>query len=187
MIVCPIVILAIENEEDRFFMQQLYDEYYRSMCAQAYSVLGERQYIDDVISEALIALIDKIQILAQMKRPVLHAYIVSTIRNTSVNFIKRQCRQRNHTVPDPESILETLECSEADPDTPLLIEEDVTHMQKAILKLPDYERRVLQMKYFQDLDNGEIARQLGIKPDSVRKFLLRARRHTLEIMESEDK
>lgn len=179
----PIVIMAIENSDDRDFMMRLYDEYYRIMCAQAYEVLQEHQYVEDVIGDACLALIDKIEILTQMERPVLRAYVVSTVRNTAKNHRKRLSRQRERTLDDPDPVFDNMADEKAEINSSLLLNEEVTKVKEAILRLPEAERKVMQMKFYDNLSNVEIGLILGVKAESVRKYLLRARRHVLEILE----
>lgn len=179
----PIAIMAIENSDGRDFMMRLYDKYYRIMFAQAYEILHEHQYVEDVIGDACLALIDKIEILTQMECPVLRAYVVTTVRNTAKNYRKRLNRQRKRTLDDPDPAFDTLVDEKTDIDSNLLLNEEVERVKKAILQLPESEQRVMQMKFYENLSNEEIALSLGVKAESVRKYILRARRHVLEIME----
>lgn len=180
----PIAILAIDNPEDRAFMMRLYEDYHRLMHAQAYRVLQDRQHIDDVISESCIALIGRIAILTQLDCPALRAYIVTTVRNTAINYGKQLTRKRRHTVGDPDIAFDSLPEDSDEIDAGLLLREEVEHVRKAILQLPAAEQNVMRMKYYGNLSNEQIAHSLGIKAEGVRKYLLRARRHVLEIMES---
>lgn len=52
--------------------------------------------------------------------------------------------------------------------------------------LPEDVRSLLRMKYFLQMDNKEIAAHLGIKPESVRMRLTRARGRLLERMKAEE-
>lgn len=178
----PVVIMAIENSEDRDFMMRLYDEYHRIMCAQAYEVLQDHQYVEDVISEACLALIEKIEILTQLECPALRAYIVSTIRNTALNFVKRLSRQRKRTLDDPDLAFETIADEKAQVDSGILLNDEVERVTRAILQLPESEQKVMQMKFYDNMSNDEIALNLGVKAESVRKYIVRARRHILEIL-----
>jgi RNA polymerase sigma-70 factor (ECF subfamily) len=70
-----------------------------------------------------------------------------------------------------------LEFTSNEPD----IEECLSHLAaidelKAVLKkMPSKYGDVLEMRYFQDLNDREISDILGITPDSVRVYLSRAR------------
>ena len=52
-------------------------------------------------------------------------------------------------------------------------------------RLPEEDRLALEAKYILQLDDRQIARQLGIKPASVRMRLTRARRLARKEMEKE--
>ena len=59
---------------------------------------------------------------------------------------------------------------------------DIRQMADALLRLPDRERELLRMKYYEELSDREIARLLGINSGSVRTYLTRARRHLGDIL-----
>ncbi len=63
MTALPLIILAIENDGDRAFMEKLYLDHYRLMRAAARKVLMTGDDADDVVNEALIRLIGKISVL----------------------------------------------------------------------------------------------------------------------------
>lgn len=46
-------------------------------------------------------------------------------------------------------------------------------------------RWLLEARYILDYSDGELARELGVKPDSVRMALTRARRKARRLMESQ--
>ena len=55
----------------------------------------------------------------------------------------------------------------------------------AVLKLPPRYKDVILLRYYYDLDNGEIARTLDIAESSVRSRLFRARKKLSAFMEGE--
>ena len=55
----PTFILAIENDDDRAFIEHIYKEYYNLMYSKAYDILQNRDCVDDVINNACIKLIPK--------------------------------------------------------------------------------------------------------------------------------
>ena len=56
-------------------------------------------------------------------------------------------------------------------------------MQAAIRKLPEEKRQLLEMKYLQDMPDGQIAQRLGIQSNNVRQRLSRVRRELRAMME----
>lgn len=179
----PIVLVAISNTENRAFMMRLYEENYRVMYAQAYDILHNRQDVEDAISDACVALIRNISKLTRMERPVLRAYVVSTVRNTSLNIRKRRSKEWDRAVYDPELAFDVITDDKATVDAKMLLDEEVAQVKQAILRLSETEQRVVTMKYYEGIENEEIGQRLGVKSESVRKCLLRARRHIIEIIE----
>ena len=108
------------------------------------------------------------------------AYIVSTIRNTSIEFLRkekrRQARQRNYDDTSwtmemqPQLSLEEL----------LLLAENRRELISAWGELPELDRALLEGKYFLGLSDAELAKQIGCQTSSRRMKLTRARREALK-------
>ena len=92
MVLMPIVILAMPFGEDRDFMESLYRKYHRLMYSTAWKYLKESVAVEDVVSDSCVALMKKIPTLRTLDHNKLAVYIVSTVRNTSINAINKQTR-----------------------------------------------------------------------------------------------
>lgn len=183
MFIYPIAILLIEDDGDRAFMEGLYLDYRRIMFAQARKVLGSSQDVEDVISDACLALSCKISLLKAMTRPVLCAYVVSTIRNTAINHAIKQQREKNHTVDLGDEWFAQMPDSAQITGGECFRDEAITRMECAIAKLSEREASILNMRYYQEMDDREIARLMGAKPETIRKAIYRARKRLLAIYE----
>lgn len=71
-------------------------------------------------------------------------------------------------------------------DDALLVEAESQALRSAINRLKPRERDLLIMKYFSQMDDAEIARQLGINKNSVRYYLTVARRSLKEELKGEE-
>ena len=92
IIVMPIVILAMPAGEDRDFMEGLYRKYHRLMYATAWKYVNESSAVEDVVSDSCVALMKKIPTLRELDHNKTCVYIVSTVRNTSINALNKQSR-----------------------------------------------------------------------------------------------
>lgn len=180
MTILPLIILAIENDGDRAFMEKLYLDHYRLMRAAARKVLLTVEDVDDVVNEALVRLIDKIPLLKALECYTLRAYVVSAVRNTAINWIVRRDRRARHAFLTDDETLSSLPSEDGAPDASILQREDAESVKQAILRLSERDRLALTMKYFDDLSDAEIARVLGVGRNSVRPMLMRARRRMRE-------
>lgn len=180
------VYLAISNDDDRDFIVGLFVEHRNIMFTKANNILHDRHYAEDAVGDACIAFIDKIETLKNMPGPVKRAYIVATVRNIAINYAKKLTRQRVKAMDNPSGILENISSDEPEADAMIILGEQVERVKNVIERLPTQEREAMQMKYFLDMSDGEIASHLEVKADSVRKYLLRARNHALSMMKNED-
>lgn len=58
------------------------------MMATAWRFVRQSYDADEIVSESLMALYRKIDKIRHMKQNSLRLYIISTVRNTSLNYLK---------------------------------------------------------------------------------------------------
>lgn len=181
----PIIILAIENDDDRQFMIDLYIKYSGMMQSVAISILHDDAEAEDTVQDALEQLIMKIDKIKNFQCYILTSYIVSTIRRVSLNRYNKRKRVKEHETLDDGEALDMIE------DEKDVVEEKVlkTLTAEALMfsleKLPERYKDALNFKYLLDMEDEEIAEAMGISKDSVRTLLMRARRKALSIIEKE--
>jgi RNA polymerase sigma-70 factor (ECF subfamily) len=81
-------------------------------------------------------------------------------------------RQHARVRPDPTSTLETREGAE---DEQVLATVELADLHAALERLSERDRRLLEMRYEEDLTQATIARRLGIPEGTVKVRLHRAR------------
>lgn len=180
----PTFILAIENDDDRAFIEHIYKEYYNLMYSKAYDILQNRDCVDDVINNACIKLIPKIQKLRTFNCCVLASYIVYTVRSAAIDYMRKENIASSWLSIDDE----TQDNIPEDKDTPdeLFIEkEKIERLLKALERLPEKQRLILQLKYFCDMSDKKIAEAFNISPHSIRAYLSRARKVLYKIIEKD--
>lgn len=178
----PIAILAIENDDDRAFMEKLYIEHRQIMYKKAYFMLRNQQDAEDVINTACIALINNLTRLRGFDSCTLQAYIVSTIRNTAINCINKRNRINAHSDPDADAAFERAASDELALDSRIIQQAELEALKRALNALPEKEMTLLQMKYVTGVPDEQIAKELGIRRASIRSYLTKARRHAREIL-----
>ena len=78
----PMIIMAIEDEDDRSFMANLYVDYQRLMYKVITSHTTDPWDADDIFQSTLPKLIDKLADLRRMSNDKLTSYIYSTCKNS---------------------------------------------------------------------------------------------------------
>ncbi|NLO85689.1 MAG: sigma-70 family RNA polymerase sigma factor [Clostridiales bacterium] len=186
MMMFPVAIMAIADESDRIFMEQLYCDHEKLLYKRAYQILNSKADAEDAVNNACVALIKKIPLLRTLECNVLSSYIVSTIERVSINLFNKRKRDNLYTFGAEEDFINGMPSGDLVPDDRLIKDGDTEALYHAILKLPQRERSMMQMKYYDGLSNAEIAQVYGIKPDGVRVYLFRARGHLKEMLGGEN-
>lgn len=187
MLLIPLAILAIDNEDDRAFMTRIYLDYGRLMYSVAIEIVRDPHVAEDMVSSAIIEMIKDIDTLRKINSFRLRSYIASIVRNDSIDYIRKRNRQgKYYFMPDDDSILNNIP-SEGTVDEALLRSAEIDALRQAIVKLSENEQLLLTMKYVDEADDSDIARLLGIGKDSVRVYLSRARKHLQRIIVEDEK
>lgn len=184
MIILPNVILAIPTSDDRDYMEWLYKQHYRLMFSTAWKIFRDKATVDDVVSESCVALIKNIPTLRGLARNKLRAYIVSTVRNTALNFFKKQQRLNSHVVSGESMAIETV-ADAFDVEKKVLLEDELRCVWQAIAQLPVKEQQIMRMKYVMEMPDEQIAKVVGLAPSSIRKYIDRAREQIKAIVYAE--
>lgn len=79
---------TLEDESDKDYIIWLYNEFERLMYSTAFKYTIIPQIAEDIVQDSVVNLIRKVATIRAMKRQVLAAYIISTVRNTSINRLK---------------------------------------------------------------------------------------------------
>jgi RNA polymerase sigma-70 factor, ECF subfamily len=97
------------------------------------------------------------------------AYLHRAIRNRSAAVFRQRARDRaiGATALDPGDV------TTPGPEDAVVVRDEVAQL---LGRLPDEDRRTLQLLYLDDLSGAEAARQLGLRPATVRSRVLRTRR-----------
>ena len=178
----PLALMTIEDNDDRAFLTQLYQQYGGLMYRVAYDCLRDHHDAQDVVNDVIVKLIDKIPLLRGRERCVVRSYVVSAIRRTSLNALKKRGRK---VLLDEEALADM-------PDDHATVEADAiarasqADIAAALGRLPERERQLLRWKYFEEYADEEIAALLGIGKDSVRAYLTKARRHMRALLERQE-
>ena len=177
-----LLILEIEDPQDREFMESLYISYNRLMYSEIKKILKNDWDTEDVQQMVLIRLIGKISLLRTLDRNRLVNYIITASKNTAYNYIRDNKRAPEFSFDEAvDSFEDDVYISE---DDHLMMVEALEDVGAAWRALDLRSRQLLEAKYILDETNEEIAREIGVRTSSVRMLLTRARNKLKEQVES---
>ena len=180
------VISKYEEFDDQAFMLSVYERYSRLMFNTAWKYVTNDTVVEDLIQESISKLIPKVRTLRTLNRCTLTAYIVYTIRNTSINYLRRQEIEKQYKATENFDDIENDMSSEVfTPEEILLTSEHMAEFCRVWKLLTNEDQLLLSGKYFLDLSDSDLAKQIGCKPNSIRMKLTRARRRAFDVFQEE--
>jgi RNA polymerase sigma factor (sigma-70 family) len=130
-----------------------------ALFGYAFVLTGERDAADDLLQDALVRTFRRGR--GDMPLNAAHAYVKRAMQTAMIDNHRRartrpahDPRQAERVAPDP---------SEASASRQALYQ--------AVLSLPPRERTCVVMRFFDGLSAASIARELGLAPGTVRKYL----------------
>ena len=171
MMILPLFILNIENDDDRNFVANMYTNNYKLMYYIAMKYTQNPIDTEDVISETCLKLMKRIELLRKLDADSLSAYINVATTNTVRSFLKR----KNKEILDDGELTRNLSHDEEPPDVAILRLCTIDEVKEALGKISEIDQMALKMKYMLEYSDEEIAKELGIQKNSVRMRLKRAR------------
>lgn len=184
----PMIIMTIENDSDREFMERLYRNYYALMKKKTYDITKDNDVVEDIINDAIIKLFEKIETLKKLECHKLTSYIVYTIRSVAINFIiKRDISNKNMFYGFEEDLSDVIGyAGTANPEISFINNESIDELGRIIATLSETDQDLLFYKYNLEMNDKEIAAIFNISYDNVRKKLQRARQRALKEIKRED-
>ena len=167
----PHIIMTIEDQDDRAFMEDLYLSYKWVMYSQIKKLVSGNWEAEDILQSALVKLIGKIALLKTLSKTDMINYIITTCRREAISFL----RKSNPVDYMENENLDAFECHSETPEMWILTKERFENTYKAWQMLDENTKMILIWKYKLEMSDAEIAEELGIKPGSVRMRMTRAR------------
>lgn len=180
----PYCIMVIENDDDREFMSFLYVTYKQLMYSEIRKIVKKDPDAEDVMQDVLEKLIDKIPLLRSRNRDQLVNYIISACKFTALNFNRDNGNKRETTFEDFVALADS-EYDTHQIELRLIKDSELDVLKQVLTQMDERTRCLLEGYYFLDKSISELGAELGIKPDSVRMLLTRARKKAFELLQKE--
>lgn len=171
---------ADSNNEE--FLIKLYQDYYRLMFVTARKYVSDFSCCEEVVQNSIVNLIGTVGTLQNMQRSVLTAYIIATVRNTAINYLKKcELEKLWHTSFEK---YEATYIGTADKSWENLLEQ-IDHKELIRIlwdRLGETDRFLLKSKYIYGYSDAELAQKLSCNLGCVRMRLTRARKRARSII-----
>ena len=181
----PAVILAIQNEDDRQYMEWIFLSYQRLIYYYIMDLLHDPWAADDVMQECIVKLIDKIDVLKKLSESKRRNYIITTAKHTSISYRRRESAKEG--LPYDEWAEDCVSIRrEDDPEALLLHQAEIDQLQFVWDELDERSKFLLSGRYILEQSFEELAQNLGVNPNSVRMMLTRAKRAAIALIKKHE-
>ena len=177
----PIVIATIENDNERIFMEKIYTKYYSLMKKKALFIVDDETCAEEIVQDSILRFVDRIGEVMKVDKNKLPAYIMATVRNMSINRMKKKQFESGLFDQLDEDLYDLNEL----PEDLYIHKELLDRLEQTIEQLPVHYKLLLEAKYILNMKDEEIAKQFDIKTDHVRVYIMRARRKAYTMMEED--
>lgn len=152
------LIEQIKNNKLEAF-NKLFLHYYQSLCRYACNIVNDETASEDLVQDLFIHIWENRQ---QMNiHSSVKAFLYTSIRNRSINFLKSKKARKNNEGSYSESVPEISENIEVETNESLEI------IEQAVNNLPEKCREIFLLNRQQNMKYHEIATHLSISPKTV--------------------
>ena len=155
-------LMAALASRDLGALAVLYDRYGRLAYALAYRILGESAGEEDVVHDAFLSAW-RGALTYRRERGNARGWLLSIVHHRAVDILRRKTAFR----PAP---LEAAAHKASDEDTAASAERNVEQqgVRRALLDLPEAQRRTIELAYFGGYTHAELADLMGVPLGTVK-------------------
>ena len=147
----------------------IYTQYMNIAFRAAIRISNNWAMAEDAVHNGFMQIIKDWDKFLQLPYDKQRSRIVIIVKNKMIDLVRKE----KYQVPFDE-IEEYTECVNYDLITMFERIEDAQILRECVAKLPEIYKTVLELRYFHEMSNAEIAETLGIEPNNVGVRIFRA-------------
>ncbi|MEM9659648.1 MAG: sigma-70 family RNA polymerase sigma factor [Planctomycetota bacterium] len=137
----------------------LFDSQETPLLRYAYSLVGRRAVAEEIVQEIFLELHKRWD---EVDAP--RAWLFRSVRNRALNHLRDN---RRLTLDSDDCQAPSLHCADATAETTLLRREALRALRQHVEQLDDVDRRLVELKYFENLKYREISAKTGLSVGNV--------------------
>lgn len=171
---------AFLSPNDEVFFLQFYESYESFIVYYARKRSPPALDYEDIVQDTVLRLLANISTIRELNHPQLCKYLSLTVLTAVLDAAKRMDHET--TVPLDEEMLDAVYGKAADQTDAVTVLSAKLEVERLKKDLPARDWLVLEGKYIQGYSQEELGAMLGIRPDSIRTILVRARQKSRDIL-----
>jgi RNA polymerase sigma-70 factor (ECF subfamily) len=161
--------LVEEAKNDPQAFSFLYNLYFRRIYSYVSWRVGNRQDIEDLVSEIFTRALDKLDTFIWRKNATFSSWIFRIANNAVIDYYRAKDKEKHVDIDDMPEI----ESNELLPNALFERRRLFKAMFEEMQKLPPRQAEIITMRFFGEMRNKEIAKVLEIEEKSVSSGLFR--------------
>ena len=168
-----LLISGLGDENTKLEFGQIYEKNYRTMYYVALKILKNKEEAEDAVHGAFVKLAEKYDTYRHLTSQEMTSLCVIIVKNKCLDMLR------------VEKVDYALHDEKDQPLENVIQEEGEKELLEAMKILPEKLRLVLELRYFHEYSNGEIAKILDISKKNVEIRLYRAKKKMKEVLQYE--
>lgn len=155
------VLIARARERDKRALEMLYDRHSRAAMGLAVRMLGDQNSAEEIVQETFWRIWTRAGTF-DSKRGNFSAWLFGIVHNLAIDELrKRKSQSRSSSVDWEDEALTELADARVDVVESALLHVTGEQVRTAMTLLPDSQRNVIELAYFDGLTHQEIASKLA--------------------------
>ena len=176
-------LCLIDGEDRKEFFEKVYSENYLRMYHIALSILKNPASAEDAVHEAFFSIAKNFKIYSKLSCREMEGLCVTIVKNKTIDQFRYQKRFSDEVL---ENLVLYNEYAEFEPERHYQDKEECVKIHNILKKLPEILRMMVDLKYFYDYSNKEIAKIMNVPVKTIEMRLYRAKIKIRELWENEE-
>ncbi|MEM7103881.1 MAG: sigma-70 family RNA polymerase sigma factor [Bacteroidota bacterium] len=157
----------------------LYKRHASTLIHSGFKITPQKELVKDTLQELFTEFWNKRSTLSEVKS--VKVYLLRAFRFKLLRAISTKGRTRKQEIHDVSTIIDDTANAGSD-----ISDERITFLKEKIALLPERQREIINLKFFQNLSNQEISDIVNINYQSVSNLLYRAIKKLKSSLKSSD-
>lgn len=157
-------MLVLKPSKDSKTFDELYLANFERLCKYSVSILGDEDSAKDIVNDVFVRILGLWDSIDFTK---VENYLYQSVHNQSIDYLRRQYRNAEYT----EEMLKVMDDLYQDE---LEMRERDRIVAQMMEQLPEKSSFVLKEYFLEQKQQAEIAAELGVTPDAIKKQVAKA-------------
>ncbi len=161
-----VALLGAVSRRDQSAMAELYDNTVSWVHGLVKRILSDPDIAEETTLDVYLQVWQKAQSYSPQRGSPL-AWLLTMARSRAIDRLRSMASRRRHEGSFSEA-LEPRATPQTNPETRTMFDERRQHVSAALAKLPDQQKRSIELAYFQGLSHTEIATRLEMPLGTIK-------------------